>query len=143
MVLESKLRVALAAIAVCVCGAGHVRAQSPVTTKNSKVPPMSIPGKLYCNLKALTANERNAHKQLTEKLASARKKVVETEKGYQFQFNPSAVSISELAQWVTNESKCCPFFNFQIDVKSEGTVLRLRLSGDEGVKAFIRAEFQL
>ena len=78
---------------------------------------------------------------MTDKLTSIRKEVVETEKGYEFQYSPSDVSLLELADWVVAEGKCCPFFDFHIDLEQEGTLLCLRLTGAEGIKAFIRTEF--
>ena len=99
--------------------------------------------KFYCNIKALTPAEREHHKQLSEKLLAARKEIVETAKGYEFQFSPADVSLPELADWVGAESKCCPFFDFHIDVERAGKLLCLRLTGEEGIKAFIRAEFQI
>lgn len=98
-------------------------------------------GKFYCNTTALTPAERARHKQLTDKLMSLRKEVVETEKGYEFQYSPSDVSLLELADWVVAEGKCCPFFDFHIDLEREGRLLCLRLTGDEGIKGFIRWEF--
>jgi hypothetical protein len=103
----------------------------------------TVQSKLYCNIKALTPEERARHKQLTEKLFAARKEIVETEKGYEFQFSPADVSLAELAQWVAAESKCCPFFDFHIDLEREGKLACLRLTGEEGIKAFIRAEFKI
>jgi hypothetical protein len=97
--------------------------------------------KFYCNSKALRPEERARHKQLTDKLTSIRKEVIETEKGYEFQYSPSDVSLLELADWVVAEGKCCPFFDFHIDLEQEGTLVCLRLTGAEGIKAFIRAEF--
>ncbi|MCU1239586.1 MAG: hypothetical protein JWO71_312 [Candidatus Acidoferrum typicum] len=97
--------------------------------------------KFYCNTKALQPAERARHKQLTDKLTSIRREVVETEKGYEFQYSPSDVSLLELADWVVAEGKCCPFFDFHIDLEREGTLLCLRLTGAEGIKAFIRSEF--
>jgi hypothetical protein len=99
--------------------------------------------KFYCNSKALSPAERTHHKQLTDKLMGIEKGVVETENGYEFQYPPAEVSISELADWVTAEGKCCPFFDFHIDLEREGKLLCLRLTGPEGVKAFIRSEFQI
>jgi hypothetical protein len=96
--------------------------------------------RFYCNIKALTAEERAHHKQLSQKLTAARKEIVETEKGYEFQYSPADISLAELADWVGTESKCCPFFDFHIDVEREGKLLCLRLTGEEGIKAFIRAE---
>lgn len=97
--------------------------------------------KFYCNTKALTTEGRAHHKQLSEKLMEARKATVETENGYEFQFGPKDATLAELADWVVSESKCCPFFNFHIDLENEGKLICLRLTGDEGVKQFIRAEF--
>jgi hypothetical protein len=104
---------------------------------------MGTGNKFFCNIKALAPAERARHKQLTEKLISTRRKIVETEQGYEFQFNPSVVSIAELADWAAADSKCCPFFNFHIDLEREGTLACLRLTGDPGIKHFIESEFQL
>ena len=81
------------------------------------------------------------HRELTEKLIRVRKEVVETEKGYEFQYGPADVTLAELAEWVVAEGKCCPFFDFHIDLEREGALLCLRLTGEEGIKAFIRTEF--
>jgi hypothetical protein len=111
-----------------------VRPERQTTTMQSK---------FYCNTKALNPTERARHKQLSKKLSAERKEIVETEKGYEFQFSPSDISLAKLAEWVAAESKCCPFFDFHIDVEREGRLLCLRLTGEEGIKAFIRAEFKV
>ena len=103
----------------------------------------TVQSKFYCNSKALSPAERAHHKELTAKLMGVEKEVVETENGYEFQYSPAEVSISELADWVAAEGKCCPFFDFHIDLEREGKLLCLRLTGPEGVKAFIRSEFQV
>jgi|ERR1700735_1881515 len=100
-------------------------------------------GEFYCNIGALDAAQRARHKELTEKLIASRVEIVEMENGYDFQLRPSTISVAELADWVTTESKCCPFFDFQIHVERGGRGLRLWLSGDDGVKPFMRAEFQI
>jgi uncharacterized protein HemX len=99
--------------------------------------------KFYCNIKALTPEERARHKQLNEKLMAARRDIVEIGKGYEFQFSPKDVSLAELAEWTVAESKCCAFFDFHLDLENEGKLLCLRLTGEEGIKAFIRSEFHL
>jgi len=104
---------------------------------------MTTESKFYCNIKALNAAERAHHTQLTDKLLAARKETVETAKGYEFQFSPADVSLAELSDWVMGESKCCPFFDFHIDLENDGKLVCLRLTGAEGVKTFIRAEFGL
>jgi len=102
----------------------------------------TIQSKFYCNIRALTPKERARHKQLSEKLNARREEIVETEKGYEFQYSPADLSLAELAKGVGAESKCCPFFDFHMDVEREGKLLCLRLTGEEGIKAFIRAEFK-
>ena len=104
---------------------------------------MATQSKFFCNVKALTPSERAHHKQLSEKLMAARKETVEMGNGYEFQFSPKDVTLAELAEWVVNESKCCPFFDFHIDLENEGKLVCLRLTGEEGIKQFIRAEFQV
>jgi hypothetical protein len=102
-----------------------------------------VDGKFYCNSKALSIEERARHKQLTEKLLAARNETIETEKGYEFQYRPDKVTIAEVAEWVVAESKCCPFFDFHIDLENQGRLVCLRLTGSEGIKDFMRSEFHL
>ena len=96
-----------------------------------------------CNRKALNPAERAHHQQLTHKLMASRKKIVESARGYEFQFSASTVSLTELSDWVGAEARCCSFFDFHIDLEEKGRLLCLRLTGDEGIKPFIRAEFNL
>jgi hypothetical protein len=72
-----------------------------------------------------------------------RSQTIETAKGYEFQFSPESVSVAELAEWVVKEGRCCPFFDFHIDLEREGKLVCLRLTGGEGIKEFIRSEFGL
>jgi hypothetical protein len=97
----------------------------------------------YCNVNAFSPAERARYKELTQKLLTSRQKTAEIENGYEFQFSPADVSVNEIAEWVTAESKCCPFFDFHIDLENHGKLVCLRLTGAEGIKQFIRAEFDL
>lgn len=111
---------------------GQASKENQMTTTQSK---------FYCNIKALTLEERAHLKQLGDKLKAARTKVVEMGNGYEFQFSPKDVTLAELTDWVGMESKCCSFFDFHIDLENEGTLLCLRLTGEDGIKQFIRHEF--
>jgi len=123
-----------------VSGGGDAIAAQTVPARNQEKEVMTQ-SKFYCNTKALNPNERARHKLLTDRLVAQRTQIIETDKGYEFQYSPSTVSLAELAEWVAAESKCCPFFGFHIDLENEGKLLCLRLTGEEGVKAFLRAEF--
>jgi hypothetical protein len=45
----------------------------------------------------------------------------------------------ELEEWMRYEKRCCSFF--ELEIEAEGEDASLMLTGPEGVKAFIRAEF--
>jgi hypothetical protein len=128
------------AIAVLVLVLASASTAQPVAVRKQKKELMTQ-NKFYCNTKALNPSERAHHKLLTDKLVAERTQIVETEKGYEFQYSPATVSLAELADWVAGESKCCPFFGFHIDLENEGKLLCLRLTGEDGVKSFLRAEF--
>ena len=140
-----KRTAAATALALLLTSSGAPRAlgQNAPATANMEKKAMTTASKFFCNTTALTPAERTYHKELTDKLIASRKEIVETEKGYEFQYNPSTVSLAELADWVVAEGKCCPFFDFHIDLEREGQLLCLRLTGEEGIKPFIRSEFQV
>jgi hypothetical protein len=120
--------------------AGLVVRISP-SVMNQKKKVATPQSKFYCNSKALTSEERVRHKPQTEKLMTARKELVESPKGYEFQFSPKNVLLADLGEWVAAEVKCCPLFDVHIDLQAEGHLLCLRLTGAEGIKAFISVEF--
>jgi hypothetical protein len=137
--MEMKRRCVVGAMMMIVLeGFGDYAIAQPAPRKQENQ--VTTESKFYCNTKALNPTERARRKQLTEKLVSRRTRIVETEKGYEFQYSPATISLAELAEWTLAESKCCPFFDFHIDLENEGALLCLRLTGEKGVKAFIKAE---
>ena len=141
---KRKQRVVVAGLAALLSSGALAQASAQETkTMEKEKQVLTTQNKFYCNIKALNPAERVRHKQLTDKLIAVRKEIVETEKGYEFQFSPSNVSLAELAEWVVAEGKCCPFLDFHIDLEREGKLLCLRLTGEEGIKPFIRSEFEV
>jgi hypothetical protein len=141
---KRKQRVAVAGLAALLSSGALTQASRQETvSKEKEKRVLTTQNKFYCNIKALNPAERVRHKQLTDKLIAARKETVETKKGYEFQYSPSHVALAELADWVVAEGKCCPSLIFHIDLEREGTLLCLRLTGEEGIKPLIRSEFQV
>jgi hypothetical protein len=95
----------------------------------------------YCNLKALTTEERARHKQLTVLLKHATLETKELPDGYGFRLDNAKISLADLAEWVSAERKCCNFFDFEIELQRNDGPLWLRLYGKDGVKVFMRQEF--
>jgi hypothetical protein len=134
-------RIAVLAVALSIAGASVGRGLAMQEGKDTAA--VKTDGKFYCNIKALSLQERARLKELTQRLLAARTQTIETEKGYEFQYSPEKVSIAEVGEWVVLESKCCSFFDFHIDLENQGKLECLRLTGAEGVKAFIRSDFHI
>ena len=107
---------------------------------------------LACDLNALSASQRERHRTLGEKLHRAVTGRVEVVNGYTLVLDldrlpldsaGSPFCVVEVAEWVDLESRCCPFLEFGIDVSRKGRVVRLRLTGGKGVKAFLKTELGL
>jgi hypothetical protein len=97
---------------------------------------------LACDLAALTAAERKRHfDELGPALLSFKKSTHELAYGFEFEFPADAAVYQLLAEWVAVERLCCPFFDIDLRVAKEGGPLRLCLTGREGVKQFIKADF--
>jgi len=94
-----------------------------------------------CELSALTRDERVHHRQLTDQLLAAVVERAELKHGYGLRLPPSSLPL--VAEWVGLESRCCPFFDFELALAQDHGPLWLRITGVEGVKAFLRAEFAI
>jgi len=95
-----------------------------------------------CNLKAFTPDQRVRWRQLIERVTSAVTESRELKDGYALRVSSEAPLV-DVAEWVDLERRCCPFFDFQIDVHGEDGSLWLSLKGRDGVKDFINADFSL
>jgi hypothetical protein len=104
---------------------------------------MTETSSFYCNLKALSMKERARHMQLTHEIERARVETVEMANGFAFRFQDGTISLAELAEWISAERKCCPFFDFEIEQQADNGPLWLKLRGKEGVKEFMRSEFRI
>jgi len=95
-----------------------------------------------CNRAALTAQARRRHfDELSPALRARKKSVRELRDGFEFEFPPDTATFQLVSEWVAGERLCCPFFDIDLNVEREGGSLWLRLTGREGVKQFIKADF--
>jgi hypothetical protein len=88
---------------------------------------------------ALTSEERKRYEVLRAKLEGAVVGVEELADGYSLQLSGGGLAPVELDEWILFERKCCPFFRLVTDGQAEA--LKSRITGGDGVKDFIRAEF--
>jgi hypothetical protein len=96
--------------------------------------------RFFCNLGAMTSEERTVYGALSRKLFGAGEEKRELDNGYAYRLAAAKVSLSEIADWITFERRCCPFFNLQIEAEPNRGPVWLRITGPAGVKEFIKSE---
>ena len=97
----------------------------------------------YCNVEAIGKTERERYKQTTEELTKARTETNELPHGFAFQLKSEAVFLPDLGERIFYERRCCPFFDFEVELQRDNGPLWLKLRGRDGVKQFIRSEFAI
>jgi hypothetical protein len=115
--------------------------QEKTTTKMKDGATVESP--FVCNVAGLNAEQRQRYTALIKKLNSGKQEVKELADGYAFRFSAESTTVQDLAEFITYERLCCPFFDFELAVEREGGPAWLRLKGREGVKEFIRIEFKV
>jgi hypothetical protein len=95
----------------------------------------------FCDLAALTPEQHKRQTKLNQDLRSSILSVRELPDGFEFEFPSEPSSYQALAELTPLEHACCPFFDICIRLEQEGGKLWWRLTGREGAKQFIRAEF--
>ena len=111
-----------------------------IPTALSLVAAAAAPVAFVCNMKALSPAERVRHTANTLRLKTAVVETQEAERSLRFRLSDESMDLTALAEWVRLERRCCPFFTFKIDMEGDGGPTWLTLSGESGVKEFIRLE---
>ena len=94
---------------------------------------------IACDMSVLSQLQRERHLATSRELFSGLKQIRELPNGYEFRLDGPSV-IVRVGEFISLERLCCPFLNFGLDVEAENGSVWLRLSGRDGVKAFVREE---
>lgn len=98
---------------------------------------------MICDLTAMDSEQRERYQALVQRLHASVQDIQEVAEGYALRFPPESSTCLMIAEFITLERLCCPFLSFRLDVEREGGPVWLRLTGREGVKAFLQAELGL
>ena len=101
----------------------------------------SIP--LVCDLSAIDPTQRAKHQSLAQELFKTFETYTELEDGFAFRFPAETALLTKIAQYINLERRCCPFFHFVLELEANGGHLWLKMTGQEGVKAFLQHELEL
>ena len=99
----------------------------------------SIP--LTCDMDVFTPAEREQHIQTTRELFATVQSIRDVEHGFEFSLPNGTDSIVKLADFISNERRCCPFLEFTLKIPPENHAISLTLTGPEGTQEFLREEF--
>jgi hypothetical protein len=94
-----------------------------------------------CNLKAISAAERPRYNELVKRVRQAMRDRTEISDGYAFKLDSKTITLPEAAEWISMERLCCPFLTLQLSAAGNQTHWVLTLTGPEGVKPLLNAEF--
>jgi hypothetical protein len=96
-------------------------------------------GPIACDMSALTTDERRRYDALRARIVDAITHVVSTPTSFRLQI-ADTVPLTDVAEWVRFEHRCCPFLNIDISVQSDDRIW-VELGGSAAIKEFLRAEF--
>ena len=95
---------------------------------------------IACDMSAIEPGLRAGHIATGGRVFRAAEEIKELPDGYAFRLPNESKTLRDAAEFITLERLCCPFLGFALEVESEGGTVWLRLTGREGVKAFIHEE---
>lgn len=96
---------------------------------------------IACDMSVFSPEDRRRYNSLTRKLARATVSRRELDNGYALEVALDRVTMGELGDWMSLESKCCRFL--EIALEAEGAAFWLRLSGRPGTKEFLKQELEI
>jgi hypothetical protein len=67
---------------------------------------------LACDLDAISVSDRPRHGELSRMVAAAIAGKRELPEGIAVQIATERMALGQLAEWISFERKCCPFFDF-------------------------------
>lgn len=97
----------------------------------------------YCDISALTTEERNRYQEFEQVFSDKIKGISEVPDGYALKFPMSPENFILIAEFVTYEQRCCPFLSFSLNINSGEELGELAITGPEDAQQFIQAELGL
>jgi hypothetical protein len=122
------IAIALRASLFCLCVCAAAQKKDPSTV-------------FSCNLKAISAAERPRYNELVKRVRDAMRDRTEMSNGYAFKLDSKRITLLEAAEWIGMERLCCPFLTLQLSAAGNQAHWVLTLTGPEGVKPLLDAEF--
>ena len=98
--------------------------------------------RIACDPTMLNAEQRERKRLLQRWLRADVQEIRELPEGYAFRHSSEASVCLAVAEFITLERMCCPFFEFGLEVERDGGPLWLRITGGEDARRVLRAELE-
>ncbi len=95
---------------------------------------------IACDLGVFDADERARHQGNAEAVLISAQAIVETASGYTFQLPGDVATLQGIGAFIARESRCCPFFRFDLTVRPGDEQAWLEISGSAALKGYLAAE---
>lgn len=92
---------------------------------------------IACNLSALDAEQRERREALFQRFAQRVEETQELENGYAFRCRMDSSNWMTAAEFADLERRCCPFFEFTLQIMPASSSMWLQLTGGAGTKQFL------
>lgn len=93
-----------------------------------------------CDLSAMDSSQRAQYHAAWKHLQMSLQETIEVDTGFMMRFPVNESILSAIATFIAGERLCCPFLDFGVNVPHASGEVWLSLTGQEGVKDFLRAE---
>jgi hypothetical protein len=94
---------------------------------------------IACVPSAMNEEQKEKYCQIREELANCLQETSELSNGFAFRYPDKDSVILKIAEFISLERLCCPFFNFELRVEPDS--VWLNLTGPEGAKEIIKENF--
>jgi hypothetical protein len=94
----------------------------------------------FCDFSAMDLEQKKRHSILARDLLPKHLEMKELPDGFAFRFSNDRVLFTGLSELATLERLCCPFLTITMELQFDQGPMWLKLTGEDGVKDFLRAE---
>jgi hypothetical protein len=95
---------------------------------------------LACDMSALSDAQRDRHEQVAHQIFALKQSVRELPDGFALQYADEPSTYLLIAEFMSLEHRCCPFFHLALEVEPEQKAIWLKIGGSAQIKEFARAE---
>ncbi len=97
---------------------------------------------IACDPSAIPTEEREQWIDAGKQIYAAVQEIHELPDGYQFRLPADPALLLKVADYITTERLCCPFWRFTLEVEPDGGPFWLSLTGGAGVKKYLRSALE-